>query len=371
MSDDLRKQIYLNFRQRETEDLLEIWRTHDRYEWSETTFDVIREILQERHVEPSPQSEPVYKAHKLRSAVIREDQQERHVEPPPQKEPPRPADRREVEPARPQTVIYAAYLGTGGLAIQALLAIVNLVAGQFRALAAVPQVAIVVGLTAVGLVVLEALLIYGAWLGRNGPRIFYIGLTLFSFASTLVNGSWTEGWFVQPFRTSLYILATCLELIAVALLILPRSNVWFSEMRAARPSEEEATQRKKRSPQKRRSPAWLAELSPDRWVKHYSIGTLAISFAITLVTSWLVYNLMLSQHTHADPFDLFLNAMYAMSCLPFQVVALLIGALLGARRGTGSPEARWRQATYGVWIAGVLVVLLSLYGAAAIPNADW
>jgi hypothetical protein len=55
MSDDLREQIYLNFSQHETEELLEIWRTHDRNEWSETTFDVIREILQERHVELPPQ----------------------------------------------------------------------------------------------------------------------------------------------------------------------------------------------------------------------------------------------------------------------------------------------------------------------------
>jgi len=101
MGDGLRKQIYRNFSQRKTEDLLEIWRTHDHYEWSEMTFDVIREILQARHIEPSPQDKPVYKAHKLKPAVIREDQQERHVEPPPQKETRRPADRRGIEPIRP------------------------------------------------------------------------------------------------------------------------------------------------------------------------------------------------------------------------------------------------------------------------------
>ena len=35
MSDDLRRQIYLNFSQRETEELLEVWRTNDHYEWSD------------------------------------------------------------------------------------------------------------------------------------------------------------------------------------------------------------------------------------------------------------------------------------------------------------------------------------------------
>ena len=66
MSDDLRKTIYVNFSQHDTGDLLEIWRTNDRYEWSEQTFDVIREILQERHVELPQQSKPVYTEHKLR-----------------------------------------------------------------------------------------------------------------------------------------------------------------------------------------------------------------------------------------------------------------------------------------------------------------
>lgn len=94
-------------------------------------------------------------------------------------------------------------------------------------MAAGPQFAVVLGLTAVALLVLEAFLIYGAWLGRNGPRIFYLGLTLFSFVSILINGSWTEGWSAQPLRTSLSILAMCLDLIAVTLLVLPISNDWF------------------------------------------------------------------------------------------------------------------------------------------------
>ncbi len=65
MTDDLRKQIYLNFSQSETEELLEIWSTNDRYEWSEIAFDVIREILQERQIELPPQGEPSYQARRL------------------------------------------------------------------------------------------------------------------------------------------------------------------------------------------------------------------------------------------------------------------------------------------------------------------
>jgi hypothetical protein len=60
MGDNLRRQIYLNFNHRQTEELIEIWRAHDCNEWSETTFDVIREILQERQINPPPQKRPVY-----------------------------------------------------------------------------------------------------------------------------------------------------------------------------------------------------------------------------------------------------------------------------------------------------------------------
>ena len=370
MSDDLREQIYLNFRQRETEDLLEIWRTHDRHEWSVTTFDVIREILQERHVEPPPQDKPVYEAHKLKPAVIRGVQQERHVESPPQKETSRPANRRGVELTRPQTVIYAVYLGAGGLAIQAALAFVNLLTGELRGLAAGPQFAVVMGLTAVSLLLLEAFMLYGAWLGRNGPRIFYVGLTLFSFVSILINGSWTEGWSAQPSRTSLSILAMCLDLIAVTLLVLPLSNDWFRAMRPTRASEQQATQRKKQSSQSRRSPTWLSELSPDRWVRHYTFGILAISFAVGLLASWLVYNLVLWFQKPDFPLDSFLNAMYAMSCLPVQAVALILGAVIGAI-STRIPGARWQRATYGVWIATLVAIVVAIFGAGGIPNADW
>jgi hypothetical protein len=59
MSDDFRKQVYANFSQKSTDALIEIWRSNNRVEWTEMTFDVIREILQERLVELPPQNEPI------------------------------------------------------------------------------------------------------------------------------------------------------------------------------------------------------------------------------------------------------------------------------------------------------------------------
>jgi uncharacterized membrane protein YhaH (DUF805 family) len=59
MSDDLRKQIYGNLRQRGTDDLIEIWRSNNRAEWTEMAFEVIREILHERLIELPPQDQPI------------------------------------------------------------------------------------------------------------------------------------------------------------------------------------------------------------------------------------------------------------------------------------------------------------------------
>ena len=55
MSNELRQQIHNELNLRETEDLLEIWRTNDHEEWSDTAFEVIKEILSERLVEIPPQ----------------------------------------------------------------------------------------------------------------------------------------------------------------------------------------------------------------------------------------------------------------------------------------------------------------------------
>jgi hypothetical protein len=48
MSDELRQQIHNELNLRETEALLEIWRTNDHEEWSDRAFEVIKEILSER-----------------------------------------------------------------------------------------------------------------------------------------------------------------------------------------------------------------------------------------------------------------------------------------------------------------------------------
>jgi hypothetical protein len=46
--DPLRRQIYLAMKPRSTEALLRIWHANNRAEWSNETFEVIHEILQER-----------------------------------------------------------------------------------------------------------------------------------------------------------------------------------------------------------------------------------------------------------------------------------------------------------------------------------
>ena len=60
MSNKLRQQIYNTLNLRETEDLLDIWQTNDRVEWSETAFEVIEEILKQRLEEVPPQEEPIF-----------------------------------------------------------------------------------------------------------------------------------------------------------------------------------------------------------------------------------------------------------------------------------------------------------------------
>ena len=57
MSSSLRDQMYNRWNSRETEDLLEIWHENDREEWSDTAFEVIKQILTERLGEIPPQKE--------------------------------------------------------------------------------------------------------------------------------------------------------------------------------------------------------------------------------------------------------------------------------------------------------------------------
>lgn len=60
MNDELYKQIHANVHLKETDELLEIWQTNDRTEWSDTAFDVIRDILTQRKVEIPVQNDPIY-----------------------------------------------------------------------------------------------------------------------------------------------------------------------------------------------------------------------------------------------------------------------------------------------------------------------
>ncbi len=63
MNTSLRKQIYENMDLRDSEELLMIWKTNDRVEWSDEAFEAIDEILRGRGVELPQQSEPVYGHH--------------------------------------------------------------------------------------------------------------------------------------------------------------------------------------------------------------------------------------------------------------------------------------------------------------------
>lgn len=60
MANNLRTQIYKNFNSYDTESLIEIWEVNNRTEWSDTTFEVLAEILQERLDSLPPQGEAIY-----------------------------------------------------------------------------------------------------------------------------------------------------------------------------------------------------------------------------------------------------------------------------------------------------------------------
>lgn len=59
MNEELREQIYKELDLRETDDLLDIWRTNDREEWSDIAFEVVKEILNKRIGEVPQQNEPI------------------------------------------------------------------------------------------------------------------------------------------------------------------------------------------------------------------------------------------------------------------------------------------------------------------------
>ncbi len=59
MSIELREQIYNELNLRETNDLLEIWQTNNRTEWSDIAFEIIKQILTERGLKIPEQDAPV------------------------------------------------------------------------------------------------------------------------------------------------------------------------------------------------------------------------------------------------------------------------------------------------------------------------
>lgn len=69
MADELRQQMYIRFSQKETAELVEIWQTNDRASWTDTAFDIVREILQERLGELPPQGKPVCEAQRVQDTT--------------------------------------------------------------------------------------------------------------------------------------------------------------------------------------------------------------------------------------------------------------------------------------------------------------
>ena len=60
MSENLREQIRKTMELKETDELLDIWQANNRLEWSNETFDVIKDVLLGRREEIPEQDEPVY-----------------------------------------------------------------------------------------------------------------------------------------------------------------------------------------------------------------------------------------------------------------------------------------------------------------------
>ena len=74
MNNGLRKTIFDNFLLKETDELVEIWITNDRVEWSDTAFEVIQEILEQELDELPPQNEPIFEY--IKQSVYDSDDQD-------------------------------------------------------------------------------------------------------------------------------------------------------------------------------------------------------------------------------------------------------------------------------------------------------
>ncbi len=58
MDEDYRKQVFNALDLKETDELIEIWQNHSREEWTDTAFEIIREILWRRLGELPEQNPP-------------------------------------------------------------------------------------------------------------------------------------------------------------------------------------------------------------------------------------------------------------------------------------------------------------------------
>jgi hypothetical protein len=59
MNKSLRHHIFSNLHLKETDELVDIWITNDRAEWSDIAFDVVEEILEQRLAELPVQNAPI------------------------------------------------------------------------------------------------------------------------------------------------------------------------------------------------------------------------------------------------------------------------------------------------------------------------
>ena len=72
MDNNLRGQIYESMNLKDTDELLKIWQSNDRIEWSDMAFGVVREILTKRIGELPVQDEPVLKEEKEEEPTVDE-----------------------------------------------------------------------------------------------------------------------------------------------------------------------------------------------------------------------------------------------------------------------------------------------------------
>jgi hypothetical protein len=73
MGDLLYNQIYNNLNQKSDDELLEIWQKNNRYEWTDTTFEAIQQILTERGEEVPPQGPAILEPERNDEADFIED----------------------------------------------------------------------------------------------------------------------------------------------------------------------------------------------------------------------------------------------------------------------------------------------------------